>query len=46
MKLPSATTFLITGFAISVASMVVNTFVLSGINSRLKEGNSEYYWLQ
>lgn len=46
MKIPSAKTFLLVGFAISIASMVVNTFVLSAIGSRLKGVNSEYYKLE
>jgi hypothetical protein len=46
MRIPSARTFLIVGFAISAASVAVNTFVLSAIGSRLKAANSEYYGLQ
>ena len=45
MKIPSPKTFLIMGFAISAASVAMNTFVLSSIGSRLKAVNSEYYAL-
>lgn len=46
MKIPSSKTFVLTGFAISLASVVLNTFVLSGINSRLRMVESEYFGLE
>jgi hypothetical protein len=41
--MPSSKTFLFAGFAISLASVVINTFVLSSVNSRLKAADSEYF---
>lgn len=46
MKIPSSKTFVLVGFAISLASVVLNTFVLSSINSRLKAVDSEYFELK
>ena len=43
MRLPSAKTFMLVGFAISLVSMVLNTLVLSNIDTRLKAADSEYF---
>jgi hypothetical protein len=45
MKIPSSKSFVLIGFAISLASVVLNTFVLASINSQLKSADSEYYEL-
>jgi hypothetical protein len=46
MKIPSSKAFVLIGFAISLASVVLNTFVLSSINSRLRAVESEYFELE
>lgn len=46
MRVPSSKTFVLIGFAISLASVVLNTIVLSSINSRLRAADSEYFDLE
>ena len=45
MRIPSAKTFMLLGFAISFASMVLNIFVLANIDTRLKAADAEYFQL-
>lgn len=45
MKIPSAKTFMLLGFAISLVSMILNTFVLANIDTRLKAADTEYFKL-
>ena len=45
MKILSAKTFMLFGFAISLVSMVLNTIVLANIDTRLKAAETEYFTL-
>lgn len=45
MNIPSSKTFMLLGFAISLVSMVLNTFVLAHIDTRLKAAENEYFKL-
>lgn len=45
VKIPSSKTFMLLGFAISLVSMVLNTFVLANIDTRLKAAENEYFQL-
>ena len=42
MNIPSAKTFMLLGFAISLVSMLLNTLVLANIDTRLKTADTEY----
>lgn len=45
MKIPSAKTLMLSGFALSLVSIVLNTIVLSNIDTRLKAADAEYFKL-
>ena len=45
MKILSSKTYVLLGFAISLASIIVNTIIVSNIDSRSKATDSEYFGL-